>query len=182
MGFLLLPELSLLNRFAFAATRFRYRWTIFSPKRQPSGSSSLQEQHLSFHGPFACAFNSAPPRQKRKCRRGTTGLLKRSPRGKRMNCFSIWPQDGARLGIIEGWEEVNEMTYQKPCWIIVPPTKRFRMADATYHLNGGFKPTMNRFADLSGPDFSPDLTLAGQHTADFAATVSARPDLRGLYR
>ena len=32
MGFLLLPELSLLNRFAFAATRFRYRWTIFSPE------------------------------------------------------------------------------------------------------------------------------------------------------
>jgi hypothetical protein len=32
VGFLLLPELSLLNRFAFAATRFRYRWTIFSPE------------------------------------------------------------------------------------------------------------------------------------------------------
>ena len=32
MGFRLLPELSLLNRFAFAATRFRYRWTIFSPE------------------------------------------------------------------------------------------------------------------------------------------------------
>ena len=32
MGFLLLHELSLLNRFAFATTRFRYRWTIFSPE------------------------------------------------------------------------------------------------------------------------------------------------------
>ena len=33
MGVLLLrPELSLLNRFAFAATRFRYRWTILSPE------------------------------------------------------------------------------------------------------------------------------------------------------
>lgn len=27
--------------------------------------------------------------------------------------------------------------------------------DATYHLNGGFKPTMKRFADLSGPDYFP---------------------------
>lgn len=29
------------------------------------------------------------------------------------------------------------------------------MADATYHLNGSFKPTMKRFADLDGPDFFP---------------------------
>ena len=27
--------------------------------------------------------------------------------------------------------------------------------DATYNLNGGFKPTMKRFADLDGPDFYP---------------------------
>jgi hypothetical protein len=27
--------------------------------------------------------------------------------------------------------------------------------DATYHLNGGFKPTTKRFADLDGPDFYP---------------------------
>jgi hypothetical protein len=27
--------------------------------------------------------------------------------------------------------------------------------DTTYHLNGGFKPTMKRFADLDGPDFFP---------------------------
>jgi hypothetical protein len=27
--------------------------------------------------------------------------------------------------------------------------------DATYNLNGGFKPTQKRFADLSGPDFFP---------------------------
>lgn len=27
--------------------------------------------------------------------------------------------------------------------------------DATYNLNGGFKPTMKRFADLDGPDFFP---------------------------
>ena len=27
--------------------------------------------------------------------------------------------------------------------------------DATYHLNGGFKPTLKRFADLNGPDFFP---------------------------
>lgn len=27
--------------------------------------------------------------------------------------------------------------------------------DQTYHLNGGFKPTMKRFADLDGPDFFP---------------------------
>ena len=29
------------------------------------------------------------------------------------------------------------------------------MPDATYQLNGGFKPTMKRFADLDGPDFFP---------------------------
>lgn len=29
------------------------------------------------------------------------------------------------------------------------------MADATYHLNGGFKPTTKRFADLNGPDYFP---------------------------
>jgi hypothetical protein len=27
--------------------------------------------------------------------------------------------------------------------------------DSTYHLNGGFKPTLKRFADLDGPDFYP---------------------------
>ncbi|HUI21367.1 MAG TPA: hypothetical protein VLZ74_10020 [Methylocella sp.] len=27
--------------------------------------------------------------------------------------------------------------------------------DPTYHLSGGFKPTMKRFADLDGPDFFP---------------------------
>lgn len=29
------------------------------------------------------------------------------------------------------------------------------MTDATYNLNGGFKPTTKRFADLEGPDFFP---------------------------
>lgn len=29
------------------------------------------------------------------------------------------------------------------------------MSDLTYNLNGGFKPTMKRSADLSGPDFFP---------------------------
>ena len=29
------------------------------------------------------------------------------------------------------------------------------MSDATYNLNGGFKPTAKRFADLNGPDFFP---------------------------
>lgn len=29
------------------------------------------------------------------------------------------------------------------------------MTDRTYNLNGGFKPTMKRFADLKGPDFFP---------------------------
>jgi hypothetical protein len=27
------------------------------------------------------------------------------------------------------------------------------MPDLTYNLNGGFKPTIKRFADLGGPDF-----------------------------
>lgn len=29
------------------------------------------------------------------------------------------------------------------------------MTDSTYNLNGGFKPTLKRFADLDGPDFFP---------------------------
>ena len=29
------------------------------------------------------------------------------------------------------------------------------MADPTYNLKGGFKPTTKRFADLDGPDFFP---------------------------
>lgn len=29
------------------------------------------------------------------------------------------------------------------------------LADTTYNLNGGFKPTTKRFADISGPDFFP---------------------------
>ena len=29
------------------------------------------------------------------------------------------------------------------------------MPDLTYNLNGGFKPTIKRFADLDGPDFYP---------------------------
>lgn len=29
------------------------------------------------------------------------------------------------------------------------------MVDVTYNLNGGFKPTIKRFADLNGPDFFP---------------------------
>lgn len=31
----------------------------------------------------------------------------------------------------------------------------FAPMDATYHLNGGLKPTLKRFADLDGPDFYP---------------------------
>jgi hypothetical protein len=32
--------------------------------------------------------------------------------------------------------------------------------DQTYNLNGGFKPTIKRFADLEGPDFFPTPTWA----------------------
>jgi hypothetical protein len=31
------------------------------------------------------------------------------------------------------------------------------MTDQTYNLNGGFKPTLKRFADLAGPDFSTEV-------------------------
>ena len=40
------------------------------------------------------------------------------------------------------------------------------MADATYNLNGGFKPTMKRFADLGGPDFFPTPRWATCALAD----------------
>ena len=40
------------------------------------------------------------------------------------------------------------------------------MPDATYNLNGGFKPTMKRFADLEGPDFFPTPRWATFALAD----------------
>jgi hypothetical protein len=38
--------------------------------------------------------------------------------------------------------------------------------DATYHLNGGFKPATRRFADLDGPDFYPTPDWATQALVD----------------
>lgn len=38
--------------------------------------------------------------------------------------------------------------------------------DATYHLNGGFKPTAKRFADLDGPDYFPTPKWATFALAD----------------
>ena len=40
------------------------------------------------------------------------------------------------------------------------------MPDRTYNLNGGFKPTMKRFADLEGPDFFPTPRWATFALAD----------------
>lgn len=40
------------------------------------------------------------------------------------------------------------------------------MTDATYNLNGGFKPTLKRFADLDGPDFFPTPAWATFALAD----------------
>ena len=48
------------------------------------------------------------------------------------------------------------------------------MADATYNLNGGFKPTMKRFADLNGPDFFPTprwATFALVESEKFAGEI-----------
>lgn len=48
------------------------------------------------------------------------------------------------------------------------------MADATYNLNGAFKPTTKRFADLDGPDFYPTpqwATLALIEHESFAGTI-----------
>lgn len=38
--------------------------------------------------------------------------------------------------------------------------------DTTYNLNGGFKPTTKRFADLSGPDFFPTPAWATEALID----------------
>lgn len=38
--------------------------------------------------------------------------------------------------------------------------------DMTYNLNGGFKPTIKRFADLDGPDFFPTPAWATHALAD----------------
>jgi len=38
--------------------------------------------------------------------------------------------------------------------------------DATYNLNGGFKPTTKRFADLDGPDFFPTPAWATEALID----------------
>jgi hypothetical protein len=37
--------------------------------------------------------------------------------------------------------------------LLFSPQRGENMPDPTYNLNGGFKPTMKRFADLNGPDF-----------------------------
>jgi hypothetical protein len=38
--------------------------------------------------------------------------------------------------------------------------------DATYNLNGGFKPTLKRFADLNGPDYFPTPAWATHALVD----------------
>src|SRR5690349_11658360 len=46
--------------------------------------------------------------------------------------------------------------------------------DATYNLNGGFKPTMKRFADLAGPDYFPTpawATHALMHNEEFDGEI-----------
>ncbi|WP_281302148.1 MULTISPECIES: hypothetical protein [unclassified Iodidimonas] len=46
--------------------------------------------------------------------------------------------------------------------------------DSTYHLNGSYKPTTKRFADLSGPDFYPTppwATYALIHNEDFKGDI-----------
>ena len=40
------------------------------------------------------------------------------------------------------------------------------MPDPTYHLNGGFKPTLKRRADLDGPDFFPTPAWATRALVD----------------
>ena len=59
------------------------------------------------------------------------------------------------------------------------------MADATYNLNGGFKPTMKRFADLSGPDFFPTprwatFALIENEKQELKLVISRSHLLRGL--
>lgn len=46
--------------------------------------------------------------------------------------------------------------------------------DTTYNLNGGFKPTLKRFADLDGPDFYPTprwATFALIENEDFSGDI-----------
>lgn len=38
--------------------------------------------------------------------------------------------------------------------------------DTTYHLNGGFKPTLKRYADLAGPDYFPTPSWATRALVD----------------
>src|SRR6185369_10862163 len=53
------------------------------------------------------------------------------------------------LSRFDSWFAAREATFLKP------HQSAGAMADATYQLNGAFKPTMKRVADLSGPDFFP---------------------------
>ena len=46
--------------------------------------------------------------------------------------------------------------------------------DSTYNLNGGYKPTLKRFADLDGPDFFPTpewATLALMDSENFEGLI-----------
>jgi hypothetical protein len=48
------------------------------------------------------------------------------------------------------------------------------MSDGTYNLNGDFKPTAKRFADLSGPDFFPTPPPASTELKWFTPGYKAR--------
>src|SRR6185312_7017948 len=63
------------------------------------------------------------------------------------------------------------------------------MADATYNLNGGFKPTTKRFADLSGPDFFPTppwatyaLSKTKRSTVRFGSALVATVPCRAFWQ
>ena len=51
--------------------------------------------------------------------------------------------------------------------------------DATYNVNGGFKPTIKRFADLEGPDFFPTPGIFTLFSIVSYAQVAVGPSTMG---
>jgi hypothetical protein len=88
-GFLfwLRPELGLINRFAFAATRFRYRWTILSPETPVIRLAVASRAASIFSRTISSASRRAPlpPRISFIMRSATTPFASAASRNKDVN-------------------------------------------------------------------------------------------------
>ena len=140
-GFLLLPELSLLNRLrihAATAVLIDYRRTIFSPELQPLDSPMLQQQRLSFHRPFVQLRDRAhlPPRISFIIRNATTPFA---------SAASITKEVSIRRVGLARFERGNPVQCATPSVFyraVVPTEAIYRRVDQ--YLNAGMGAALTR--------------------------------------